>query len=88
MRLCVRALPRAFRLQNVSLAGVGERHLWLWDFHQLKSALEAVGFIAVQRVSASTSAVADFPFYPLDLDANGQPRKGAQSLYVEASKPC
>ena len=63
------ALPRAFRLQNVSLAGVGERHLWLWDFHQLKSALEAVGFIAVQRVSASTSAVADFPFYPLDLDA-------------------
>jgi SAM-dependent methyltransferase len=33
-------LPKAFREQNVSLAGIGERHHWLWDFYQLKSALD------------------------------------------------
>lgn len=87
IRLCLLALPAAFREQNVSLAAVGERHHWLWDFHLLNAALEAVGFIDVQRRSASSSAVADFPFQPLDLDAGGQPRKGAESLYVEARKP-
>lgn len=87
IRLCLLALPAAFRAQNVSLAAVGERHHWLWDFHQLKSALEAAGFIDVQRRSANSSAVADFPFQPLDLDAEGRSRKGAESLYVEARKP-
>jgi hypothetical protein len=68
------------------LAAVGERHHWLWDFHQLKTVLEAAGFVDVQRRSANNSAAADFPFQPLDLDAEGHPRKGAESLYVEACK--
>ena len=90
-RLWIRAwlapLPAAFRAQNVSLAGVGERHHWLWDFHQLQQALEAAGFTAVQRRAADSSAIADFPFHPLDLDADGRPRKGTESMYVEARKP-
>ena len=80
-------LPAAFRAQNVSLAGVGERHHWLWDFHQLQQALEAAGFQGVERRTAATSALADFPFHPLDLDTDGRPRKGAESMYVEAHKP-
>ncbi len=87
IRLCLLALPAAFRAQNVSLAAVGERHHWLWDFHQLKAALEEAGFADVQRCSANTSMVIDFPFHPLDLDADGLPRKGAESMYVEARKP-
>lgn len=87
IRLCLFALPAAFRAQNVSLAAVGEKHHWLWDFHQLKTVLDAAGFVDVQRRSANTSAVADFPFQPLDQDAEGSPRKGAESLYIEASKP-
>lgn len=87
IRLCLLALPAAFRSQNVSLAAVGECHHWLWDYHQLKAALEAAGFEAVQRRSANTSAVSDFPFQPLDLDADGRPRKGAESMYLEAQKP-
>lgn len=87
IRLCLFALPAAFRAQNVSLAAMGERHQWLWDFHQLKTALDAAGFIEVRRRTANSSAKADFPFYPLDLDADGRPRKGAESLYVEAEKP-
>lgn len=87
IRLCLRALPAAFRMQNVSLAAVGERHHWLWDFHQLRCELEAAGFVEVRRRTADSSAVADFPFHPLDVDAEGRPRKGAESMYVEARKP-
>lgn len=87
IHFCLLLLPAAFRSQNVSLAAVGERHQWLWDFHQIKAELEALGFKDVQRLSADTSTVPDFPFYPLDTDKHGQPRKGAESMYIEACKP-
>ena len=80
-------LPRAFREQNVSLATVGERHHWLYDAHQLKQLLEAAGFVAIERCTAATSRVVNFPFRPLDLAADGSPRKGAESLFIEAQKP-
>jgi SAM-dependent methyltransferase len=74
-------------MQNVCLPGVGERHHWLWDFHQLEQALEVAGFTAVQRRSANSGAIEDFPLHPLDIDAEGRPRMGAESLCVEALKP-
>lgn len=83
----VLALPPAFRDQNISLARIGERHHWIWDFYSLKKILEEVGFLDVKRVSASTSIIKDFPFYPLDVDDKGKPRKGAESMYVESTKP-
>ena len=85
-RAVLRLLPQAFRTQNVCLAEVGERHHWLWDFHQLQQELEAAGFTGVQRHSAYSSAIPDFPFYPLDTGPDGRPRKGAESMYVEAVK--
>lgn len=87
LRIWMRGLPAAFRSQNVSLASVGERHHWLWDFYQLQQALEAAGFTAVERCSAQTSTIADFPFFPLDVDNKGNPRKGRESMFVEATKP-
>lgn len=87
IQVVLQALPSAYRAQNVSLAAVGEKHHWLWDFHQLQQVLDAVGFISVERRSADSSAIADFPYYPLDLDADGLPRKGAESMYIEARKP-
>ena len=80
-------LPKAFREQNVSLAAVGERHHWLYDFHQLHCLLAAAGFVAIERCTAATSRVPHFPFHPLDLAGDGQPRKGAESLFIEAQKP-
>lgn len=70
----------------MSQATVGERHQWLWDFHQLRNELEGAGFIEVQRQTADRSTIPDFPLHVLDLNTEGQPRKGA-SLYVEARKP-
>jgi hypothetical protein len=49
--------------------------------------LENVGFVDIQRCQVSTSRFADFPFHVLDLDADGRPRKGAESMYIEARKP-
>jgi SAM-dependent methyltransferase len=87
IRMIVSLLPKAFRTQNVSLATVGERHHWVWDFRQIQQALESVGFIATSRCSFNTSMFPDFPFQSLDMDANGFPRKGLESMYIEAKKP-
>jgi SAM-dependent methyltransferase len=86
-RAVLQLLPKAFRAQNVSLATVGERHHWLWDFEQLRGELERAGFEAVTRCTASESRFDGFPFQSLDLDAEGRPRKGAESMYIEAIKP-
>lgn len=87
IRAVIQLLPRAFREQNVSLASVGERHHWLYDAHSLQQLLQASGFVAIERCTASTSRHPDFPFHPLDVAADGQPRKGAESLIIEAQKP-
>jgi hypothetical protein len=79
-------LPKPFREQNVSMAGIGERHHWIWDFYQLKKSLLISGFDVVERRTSTSSALDDFPFYPLDLDDQGMNRKGSESMYVEASK--
>jgi len=87
IRLVLHLLPRSFREQNVSLASVGELHHWLWDYDQLHNVLNAAGFVAIERRDAQTSSFPNFPFIPLDLDVGGRPRKGAESMYIEAIKP-
>jgi SAM-dependent methyltransferase len=87
-RRAVDRLPAAFREQNVSMAPVGERHHWLWDFDQLKAALEGAGFVQVERCRHDTSRLAEPSVLALDTTDDGRPRKGRESMYVEASKPC
>jgi len=87
IRAVIQLLPRAFREQNVSLTSVGERHQWLYDFHSLKQLLSVSGFKEIERCTASASRHPDFPFHPLDLASDGKPRKGAESLFIEAQKP-
>jgi len=86
INILISLLPTAFREQNVSLADIGERHHWLWDFYQLKRLLDEVGFDNVQRFDFDASQTSDFPFQPLDADPDNQPRKGQQSMYLEAVK--
>ena len=82
--LGIKLLLPAFRRQNVSLAAIGEKHCWLWDFHQLKIELEGAGFSHVIRQSHHSSSISGFPFVPLDSTRDGRPRKGVESMYVEA----
>lgn len=86
IKACLFFLPKAFRDQNVSLASIGELHHWLWDFYTLKKTLESAGFVEIKRVTALTSQIKDFPFFPLDVDNNKNPRKGLESMYIEATK--
>ena len=84
VRLVLRLLPRAFRQQNVSLADVGELHAWLYDKHTLGALLLQAGFSQPQVMAHDRSAEPNFPFVPLDTTSAGRPRKGLQSLYLEA----
>jgi SAM-dependent methyltransferase len=83
----LRLLPKAFRAQNVSLASIGERHHWLYDAYQLQHLLVAAGFESIKQCTASSSRFTGFPFHPLDVDADGRPRKGLETLFIEAQKP-
>lgn len=80
-------LPSAFLEQNVSFSGVGERHVWIYDFHTLCALLEKAGFSSVMKLSFNHSEIDGFPLQPLDVTETGQPRKGLESMYIEARKP-
>lgn len=83
----VNRLPVAYKNQNMSFASIGELHHWLWDQKQLISALEESGFEKGKRYSHISSQISDFPFYPLDTSDNIHPRKGYESMFIEAEKP-
>lgn len=85
-RAVIAMLPSAFRQQNVSLAYVGERHAWMYDFYTVEKLLRQGGFANVQRMTAATSNIQNFPSYPLDVTEDGLPRKGMESMYIEAVK--
>lgn len=86
VRLILTLLPSAFRTQNVSLTEVGEKHAWMYDFYTVKQILLNAGYKDVQRMTANSSNIPDFPFDPLDMYENGMPRKGSESMYIEAIK--
>lgn len=87
IKIALHLLPLAFRQQNVSMAPIGEKHAWIYDYYQVKELLENAGFKEIVRMTASTSTIKDFPFIPLDLYTDGAPRKGAESMYIEAIRP-
>ena len=53
----------------------------------VKKLLRKTGFVEIQRMSCKTSNFEGFPFFTLDVDISGSPRKGEASMYVEAKKP-
>lgn len=83
----VNLLPTAYKNQNMSFASIGELHHWLWDQKQLISVLEKSGFVNCKSYSHISSQVDDFPFSPLDTSDNVHPRKGYESMFIEAKKP-
>lgn len=86
-RLVTWFLPSAFREQNVSFTQVGEGHTWIYDFYELSRLLEKAGFVSIRKLSFNQSGIEDFPLSPLDVNTEGHPRKGLESMYVEAMKP-
>ncbi|MGD1904623.1 MAG: methyltransferase domain-containing protein [Leptolyngbyaceae cyanobacterium] len=85
-RLAIALLPKAFREQNVSYASIGEKHAWMWDFYTLSRELEQAGFHDIKRLAFDETEIPGFPLIPLDMTADGSPRKGESSMYIEARK--
>jgi SAM-dependent methyltransferase len=85
-KLVVFLFPKWFRDQNVALCRPGERHIYMHDFSSLKSLLTDVGFNNVTRVSPWITRSHYPEITELDLDSLGTPRKGKESMYVEAGK--
>lgn len=84
IKFIINFLPSTFKNQNVLLTKVGENHKWLWDYYDLKKKLESIGFKNVIKKDFNNSGIENFPF---ELDQkNNLPRKGIQSMFVEAEK--
>lgn len=79
-------MPKWFVSNHINLTNTGELHRWVYDEKSLSKHLFGAGFTRVIRFSPSESQIEDFPHNPLDLDENGNIRKGAESMYLEATK--
>jgi predicted SAM-dependent methyltransferase len=85
--IIISLLPKWYVRNNVSKTAPGEKHLWMYDFNSLKNVLYEAKFTSIFEVDSLKSSNSEFPIYPLDIDLNNEPRKGLQSMYIEATKP-
>jgi predicted SAM-dependent methyltransferase len=82
----IKVFPKWYRDNHVSTTATGEKHLWVHDFNSVQEALLQSGYHSVVKLNAFTSLELDFPVVPLDVDLEGSPIKGAESMYIEALK--
>ncbi len=87
INLMVFIFPRWFRTYQISMTDPGERHFWLFSFHEVETLLIQRGFSNVSKQTFDSTDYIDLSILELDRfeDVN-QPRKGRQSMYVEARK--
>tara|TARA_Y200000002_G_C22678453_1_gene663057 strand:- start:2189 stop:3010 length:822 start_codon:yes stop_codon:yes gene_type:complete len=85
IRTIVALLPKSFRNTNVSLASIGEKHMWVYDFSCLSKYLEAANFSSTSKSSFETTIFREYIFKDLDAK-NALPRKGSHQLFIEAIK--
>jgi SAM-dependent methyltransferase len=84
--LIVKMFPDWFRRYHVSLTDPGERHLWLFTYNELFAKLEEMGFINIKKLEFSSTQSQLRDVLALDTLPEGGPRKGALSMFIEASK--
>lgn len=85
-QLLISILPNWFVNNHISNAATGEKHLWMYDFNSLSNLLKESQFVSIVETDPYNCSNSDFPVYPLDIDSNNHPRKGLQSMYIEAIK--
>ena len=85
IRFIIKLLPKSFRNTNVSLAAIGERHMWVYDFYTLRDSLKEVGFSDIQKTAFNESTFKKYVFNELDIHRS-LPRKGLHQIFLEATK--
>lgn len=76
--------PKWFRNYHIALTSPGERHQYVHDFPSIRELLVASGFNEIQRVSHKESLTDIADITRLDVLADGGPRGGLESMFVEA----
>jgi len=79
-------LPKIFKDQNLSFADIGEKHTWIYDKYLLEQLLHSSGFKNVREVTESYSMMKNFPYKDLDVNEDNVPKKGFDSIFIEAVK--
>jgi SAM-dependent methyltransferase len=74
----------ALLIGNTDRAGV--LHRWMYDRVSLAELLRSVGFVDVQRHTATSSSVSDWARFNLDTNPDGSIYK-PDSFYMEARRP-
>ena len=82
----VKLFPRSFAEQNISLTEIGENHTWLWDYDSLREILIKYGFSNINKKNFNETDISFLNLNYLDVRKNNLPRKGKESMYIEAKK--
>lgn len=85
--LIVGMLPNWFRRYHVAMTDPGEKHIWLYTSRELHEMLNGIGFIDTQKLKFDTTNSKFQELLSLDCLPGGGPRKGALSMFIEATKP-
>lgn len=83
----VKLLPPWFRRYQVSMTDPGEKHIWLYTSRELHEVLNGIGFINTQKLQFDKTHSKFQEILSLDCLPEGGPRKGALSMFIEATKP-
>lgn len=86
INLVVSLFPKWFRDNHISKTMTGEKHMWVHDYHSISNFLHLSGFFGISKVDSHNSGAPNFPLFPLDLNEQGNSRKGSESMYIEALK--
>lgn len=86
IKLITSILPSWYRRYHILNTSTGEVHRWVYDFNSLAKVLSEVGFKNISKLDSHSSQVEGFSTSLLDLDERGLPRKGLQSMYIEATR--
>ena len=82
----MKLFPRSFAEQNISLTEIGENHTWLWDYDSLREILIKYGFSNINKKNFNETDISFLNLNYLDVRKNNLPRKGKESMYIEAKK--
>ena len=85
IRIIVHLLPKSFRNTNISLASIGEKHMWIYDCSSLSIFLKSVSFSETTKTTFDRTIFKEYIFKDLDAK-NTSPRKGIHQLFIEARK--
>lgn len=79
-------IPKDLRDLVFVSTSIGEKHRSMYDRYSIRKILEDIGFRNISIRTYNTSHIDNFNEYALDVNQDGTPYQGMNSLYVEALK--